>query len=96
MTRYDRIPATYSDVLEAAREAARVSMPSDSIKTITSHARWEYRHWDPDPTRHPENEIPDEGVNRNGEDWPSQSRASAVWHGPGLLHAAGATVGRLR
>ncbi|MBP2063080.1 hypothetical protein J2Z30_004099 [Streptomyces iranensis] len=26
--------------------------------------RGEYRHWGPDPIRHPENDIPDEGVNR--------------------------------
>ncbi|MDC2953408.1 hypothetical protein PO587_02940 [Streptomyces gilvifuscus] len=49
VTRYSRLENTYVKVIMAAKEAAAASMPTDSIDQITAHARWEYRHWDPEP-----------------------------------------------
>jgi hypothetical protein len=54
VTRESRLRDTYEDVVTAAMEAARANMPKDSIKQITTHARWEYRQWDPTPTIYPE------------------------------------------
>ncbi|MEU0016571.1 hypothetical protein ABZ173_02765 [Streptomyces rochei] len=54
VTREGRLRDTYEDVVTAAMEAARTNMPQDSIKQITTHARWEYRQWDPTPTIYPE------------------------------------------
>ncbi|WP_371538337.1 hypothetical protein OG210_21760 [Streptomyces sp. NBC_00466] len=58
VTRYPRLEVTYSEVVRGAVEAARGYMPKDSIRQITTHARWEYRHWDPDPITYPKGELP--------------------------------------
>lgn len=47
VTRHSRVNDTYGEVVVAAMEAAHAHMPTDSIDQITTHARWEYRHWDP-------------------------------------------------
>jgi hypothetical protein len=59
VTRHSRVSDTYGEVVEAAMEAARANMPQDSIEQVTTHARWEYRHWDPEPITYPRGEIPD-------------------------------------
>lgn len=59
-THHDRIKKTYGEVVEAAMEAARANMPEGSIEQITTHARWEYRHWDPEPITYPKGEIPED------------------------------------
>jgi hypothetical protein len=59
VTRYSRLENTYGEVVIAAMEAARAHMPTDSIEQITTQARWEYRHWDPDPITYPNGESPD-------------------------------------
>lgn len=65
VTRHSRIRDTYSEVVEAAIEAARIHMPSDSIEQVTCRARWEYRHWDPEPVTISKDEI-DEGADIEG------------------------------
>jgi hypothetical protein len=59
VTRYSRLENTYGEVVIAAMEAARAEMPTDSIEQITTHARWEYRHWDPEPITYEKGEVPD-------------------------------------
>ncbi|KAA0941824.1 hypothetical protein [Streptomyces apricus] len=59
VTRHSRVNETYHQVVEAALEAARAHMPTDSIEQVTTHARWEYRHWDPDPITYPKGEVPE-------------------------------------
>ncbi|BAC73205.1 hypothetical protein AQJ43_23850 [Streptomyces avermitilis] len=59
VTRYSRLENTYGEVVIAAMEAARAHMPTDSIEQITSHARWEYRHWDPKSITYAKGEIPE-------------------------------------
>ncbi|MGW0854201.1 hypothetical protein [Streptomyces sp. NPDC002690] len=57
VTRYNRLRDTYSEVVRAAIEAARAHLPTDSIEQVTTQARWEYRHWDPESVVHPRGEI---------------------------------------
>lgn len=52
-TRGTRLSNTYQEIVDAALTAAREHMPQDSIEQVTSHARWEYRHWDPQPLTYP-------------------------------------------
>ncbi|SPE99979.1 hypothetical protein [Streptomyces sp. MA5143a] len=59
VTRHSRVNDTYGEVVVAAMEAARTHMPTDSIDQITTHARWEYRHWDPKPITYPKGQVPD-------------------------------------
>ncbi|MFD6548354.1 hypothetical protein [Streptomyces sp. NPDC058398] len=59
VTRSKRLSDTYGEVVMAAMEAARTHMPTDSIEQITTQARWEYRHWDPDPIVYPNGEDPE-------------------------------------
>ncbi|MER6236563.1 hypothetical protein ABT185_10915 [Streptomyces clavifer] len=57
VTRHSRIRDTYAEVVAAAIDAARERMPTDSIEQVTTQARWEYRHWDPEPVTLPKGEY---------------------------------------
>ncbi|MEV6840555.1 hypothetical protein AB0N17_39780 [Streptomyces sp. NPDC051133] len=59
VTRYSRLENTYGEVVIAAMKAARAEMPAGSIEQITTHARWEYRHWDPEPITYANGEEPE-------------------------------------
>ncbi|WP_448319215.1 hypothetical protein [Streptomyces sp. CO7] len=53
VTRSSRLEETYAEVIRSAAAAAQECMPEDSIEQITTKAKWEYRHWDPDPITFP-------------------------------------------
>ncbi|MGW1411035.1 hypothetical protein [Streptomyces sp. NPDC002403] len=57
VTRSARLEDTYTEIVRAAADAARQNMPKGSIEQITTHATWEYRHWDPEPVSHPKGVV---------------------------------------
>lgn len=70
VTRHSRIRDTYGEVVAAAIEAARAHMPPDSIEQVTTQARWEYRHWDPEPVIMPKGEYEEiEDISDDDFEW---------------------------